>query len=74
MHDVFMEQNARITYTHGDSKHLDGRPNALWLTLLKYWVSHGPPGPPFSAPYMLIHRHFIHLMCRVISGAISSRH
>jgi len=37
-------------YNHEDSKHLGG-PNALWPTLLKYWVGHGPPSPTLFRPY-----------------------
>ena len=28
-------------------------PNALWLTQPKFWVSHGPRGPPYSALHVV---------------------
>jgi len=31
-------------------------PNALWPTQAKFWVGHGPPGPPCSAPCDLMVR------------------
>ena len=29
-------------------------PNAMWPTLPKFWVGHGPPGPPSSVPHEVI--------------------
>lgn len=38
-----------------------GGPTALWPTQFKYWVGHGQPGPPCSAPHEIVACSYIEL-------------